>query len=339
VHNMTTIPKTQKVILFEETSQDLSVLQYKDFPVPEISADEILIKNKYAGVNFIEAYFRSGLYPSKTPYVLGREASGVVVAKGDNVTKFKVGDKVAYLSPSTFAQYTKVDGTTGIRILKLKDDASEEDLKLFGSVLVQALTALTFVYEPYNVKSGDFILIHAAAGGVGQLLTQLAASKGAKVIATASTDAKLQIAKELGASFLINSSTEDIVEKVKEFTNGVGVNAVYDGIGKATFEASFESLAPKGTFVSFGNASGAVPPFSISRLAPKNIAILRPQLFGYTNTPETWEKYSKELLGLLSDGKLKFSITKVYSLKDYPKAAQELESRATTGKLTLEIPQ
>lgn len=333
-----TLPEMQKAVLFRTNSESYDVIEYADIKTPQIETpSDVIIKNKYAGVNFIEAYFRKGIYPANLPTVFGREASGVVAAVGDAVTKFKVGDKVAYLSGSTFAQYTKIVEDHH-SILKLDPDTSEEQLKLYGAAFTQGLTALSFIDEAYKVKKDDYILVWAAAGGVGRLLVQLISQRGAHVIAVASTEEKLQIAKELGAEYLVKSS-DYVVGKVKEITNGNGVIATFDSIGKDTFEASFESLARKGTFVSYGNASGVVPPLSINRLSGKNIVILRPILGNYIATPEEWNYYSSLLVKLLRSGELKLDISKTYKLEDYKQAAIDLESRKTTGKLVLEIPQ
>ncbi|KAG7663698.1 ZTA1 [[Candida] subhashii] len=334
-----TLPSTQKAVFHEEIGE-YDVLKYDDVPTPTIeSSHDIIVKNAYAGVNFIEAYFRKGIYKAPSlPYVFGREASGEVVAIGNDVKNLAVGDKIAYLSANTFAQYTKIDDSL-FRYIKLNSDASDEELKVHGSIYLQGLTALTFINEAYKVKQGDYILVWAAAGGVGKILVQLISQLGAHVIAIASTPEKLQAAKELGAEYLINSSTDDIVAKVQEITNGQGVDASFDSIGKDTFETSLSSIKRKGTFVSYGNASGPVTPFPLAVLSPKNIKIVRPQLFAYIDTPEEWKHYSQELLKLIEQGKLKFDISKTYELKDYPQAAKDLEGRKTTGKLTLKIPQ
>lgn len=331
--------KLQKVVLIEETSESLDVLKYVDFPRPEISSPtDIIIKNKYSGINFIETYFRKGVYPSQKPYVLGREASGEIVEVGENVKDYAVGDKVAYISGGTFAQFTKVDSSVA-RIIKLKNDASDELLKLYGSALILGLTALTFVDEAYKVEKGDNILVWAAAGSVGRYLVQLISSRGANVIAVASTDEKLNIAKKLGAKYLINSSKDNISEKVAEFTQGKGVQSSFDSIGKDTFEISLEALALKGTFVSFGNASGVIPPFSLQRLTQKNLKVLRPQLFPYISEEESWKKYSQKLVDLIETKSIDIEITKEYPLSDYKIAAAALEGRKTTGKLVLKIPE
>lgn len=337
IKNMSTqIPKTQKAIRIHETG-GLEVLRYEDVPVPEISDNQVLIKNKYAGVNFIEKYFRIGLYDAPKPQILGREASGVIVAKGKDVKSYDIGDYVAYGSAGTFAQYTSFDPS--LRLYKLPKDTSDEKLQLYAASFIQGFTALTFITDAYNVQKGDYILVHAAAGGVGLILTQLIKDRGAHVIATASTDEKLQLAKANGAEFLINSKTDDTVKKVLEITNGKGVAASFDGIGKDTFQISVDSLARKGTLISYGNASGAVPPVPLTTLTAKNLKLLRPTVFNYIADKEEWDFYSKNLSELIESGKLKIDITKIYPLSDYRQAAEDLEGRKTTGKLLLEIPQ
>ncbi|CDK24488.1 unnamed protein product [Kuraishia capsulata CBS 1993] len=341
-HFKMSIPKTSAAVYFKEQSESLDVLTFDpEYATPQIqSPTEVLIKNRYAGINFIEAYFRKGIYPvTELPYVLGREASGTVAAIGSEVKDLSVGDKVAYLSGKTFAQYTLFDTATNHRYLKLDPATTDKELLLYGSALVQGLTALTIIEDSYPVKKGDDILVTAAAGGVGLLLDQLISGIGARVIAVASTADKLELAKKAGASVVINSETEDVVARIKEATGGKGVEASFDGVGKATFEISYESLARKGSLVSFGNASGTVPPLSINRLSPKNLKLVRPQVFGYTATKEEWLYYSSKLVGLLKSGKLKLDITEVFPLKNFKLAAEKLEGRKTTGKLALEIPE
>lgn len=333
------LPSTQKVALFEENSDSVDVIKYTDFDTPKIaSPNEIIIKNKFAGVNFIDSYFREGIYPSQKPHIFGREAVGVVAAVGDKVTKFSVGDKVAYLSGSTFAQFTKLTDSY-VQILKLDPSTSDESLKFYAAALLQGLTALTFIHEAYVVKKGDYVLVWAAAGGVGKILTQLISQQGAHVIAIASTEEKLALAKKYGAEYGVNHLTDDIVEKVKEITDGKGVNASFDSVGKDSAEISLTSLGRKGTFVSYGNSSGVVPPLSINRLSPKNLTVLRPQLFGYVTTSEEWEHYVRLLFKLIDSGDLKIDILKTYPLSEYKQATYDLEGRKTTGKLVLEVPQ
>ncbi|SCU84037.1 LAMI_0C05930g1_1 [Lachancea mirantina] len=333
---MSSLPSVQKVVLIRETG-GLEVLRFEDnFPVPEISSDEILIKNKYAGINYIESYFRKGIYPAEKPYLLGREASGVVVARGDNVDKFQVGDKVAYLSGNTFAQYTKI--AQDKQILKLPETTTDDHMKQYAALMVQGLTALTFVNDAYSVQKGDFVLLYAAAGGAGLAFNQLLKQKGAHTIAVASTDDKLQLARDYGAEYFINSQKDDILAKVMEYTNGEGVDAAFDSVGKDTFEITLSALKRKGTFVSFGNASGPVPPLNIGRLSPKNIKLLRPQLFAYVTGADDWERYSKEFVRLVDSDLLTAKIFGVYPLENYKDAAELMEARKTVGKLLLEIP-
>lgn len=331
-----TLPESQKAVVITKHGDGYEVIKYTDIETPKITdPNEIIIHNKYAGINFIESYFRKGIYPvASFPYILGREASGFVAEVGSEVKHFSVGDKVAYLSGSTFAQYTKVSSKSNIAKLGDKDD-----LKVYGSTLIQALTAIAFVEESHKVQSGEFLLVWAAAGGVGSVLTQVASTKGARVIALASSTEKLNIAKSLGAEFVINYKTENVVEKVKEITSGKGVAAVYDSVGKDTFEISFETLARKGTFVSYGNSSGQVPPFAISRLVTKNAKILRPTVGNYLVEREEWDYYFNILKTLIDGKKLVLDISKTYELADYAEATKALEGGQTTGKLTLSIPE
>lgn len=331
------IPKLQKVSLANEIAETPNGIQYAEIESPQITGPhDIIIKNKYAGVNFIDAYFRKGVYPTQFPHVFGREASGVIAAVGEEVTDYKVGDKVAYIAPNSFAQYVKLSDAT-VQIKKLPEDATDEDLKRWAAILLQGLTAVTLPIESYEVKKGDFILIWAAAGGVGQILTRYTHSIGAKVIAIASTDEKLQTAKENGAEFLIKSD-EDIAAKVAEITNGQGVRASFDSVGKDSFEASFESIGRKGTLVSYGNASGVIPPFNLNRLGSKNLKITRSLLFNSVQTKEEWVQYTQILQDALAKGTVVAKIYKTYPLSEYAQATDDLESRKTSGKLVLEIP-
>lgn len=328
------VPTTQKVVLIDGIG-GLDNIKYVDFPVPKIGGNEILIKNRYVGINFIESYFRKGIYPCELPYVLGREATGSVVAKGDNVTKFEIGDKVAYFSGSTFAQYTKVLDS-GV-ILKLPKEVSDDKMKIVSAALLQGFTALTLSEDAYKVQKGDTILVYAAAGGVGLILLQLLKRKGAHSIAVVSTDEKAALARKNGAEFTVNSSKEDIETAVRKITNGEGVEAAFDSIGRDTFDTTLALLKRKGTFVSYGNASGVVPPLSITRLTPKNIKLVRPQVFGYISDAKDLKHYSDEFFKLIDSGELNILIHKVYSLQDYKEATKELEGRKTVGKLLLEI--
>ncbi|SCU94406.1 LAFA_0F21638g1_1 [Lachancea sp. 'fantastica'] len=329
-----TIPKVQKAWFFTENG-GLDVLKYEDFPVPEVGDNDVLIKNRFAGVNFIESYFRKGIYSTEKPYVLGSEASGIVAAVGKNVSGLKVNDKVAYLGRGSLAQYTKVAGTS--QVLKLPDTAKDEELKVYAASLVSVLTAMTFTKECYSIQKGDFALLYAAAGSAGIAFNQTLKKAGARVIAVASTDEKLKTAQEYGAEFLINSSKEDVLKRVLDITNGEGVSVAYDSVGKDTFDITLNALRRKGTFVSYGNASGPVEPFALSRLTPKNLKLLRPSLFGYLGAQEERDYYYKEFVSGLESGSLKIPIYKTYPLSEYKQATSELEARKTSGKSVVEI--
>ncbi|SCV02325.1 LANO_0F16754g1_1 [Lachancea nothofagi CBS 11611] len=330
-----TIPTIQKAVFFRENGGP-EVLKYEDYPVPKIGDNEVLVKNKYAGINFIEAYFRKGIYPSQKPYVLGREASGTIVAKGKNVTKFDVNDNVAYVSPGSMAQYTSVPEKAPIA--RLPASTTDEQLRLYAASMVQVLTAMTLIRECHPLKKGDFVLLYAAAGGAGLAFDQLLKKAGVRVIAVASTDEKLALAKENGAEFLINGSKDDVLKKVLEITGGEGVSVAYDSVGKDTFDTTLNAVKRKGTIVSFGNASGPVEPVDIYRLTAKNLSLMRPSVIGYISNEEDWKYYSGELVKLIDSGEINVLISKVYPLSEYKTATCELEARKTVGKLLLEIP-
>jgi len=304
-------------------------LKLVDLELPSPTQDQIVVKNSYIGVNYIDTYFRRGIYPASLPYILGREASGEIIETGSNVTEFKKGDRIVYLHVGTYSEYTVITPSHAIII---PPGISE---KVAAAALLQGLTALTLIREAYQAKKGDYILVHAAAGGMGLQLCQLLNSLGVHVIGTTSTSGKAELALSNGAEFVINYTTEDVVEKVKEITNGGGVDAVLDGVGKDTFEISLECVKRKGTLISFGNASGVVPPISISKLSPKNIKLLRPSFFGYITTKAEWDKHSNDLIQLLQNGSLKARIHEIYPLAEASRAHTDLESRGTTGKLLL----
>lgn len=280
-------------------------------------------------------YFRSGLYPAPHfPLRLGREAAGKILSIGPNPSSavyhgLKEGDRVVYLHTDTYAQVTAAPAAKAI---KIPEGISSQDA---AAALLQGLTALTMMRESYEVKKGDWILVHAAAGGVGLWFCQLLSSIGAHTIATASTQEKLDLAKANGAEILINYSSEDVKAKVMEVTGGKGCAAVFDGVGKSTFDLSLDCLARKGTLASYGNASGAVPPFTIARLGGKNAKLLRPTLFNYIDTREEFEHYVNELFEFIKNNKLEVRVHEVYPLSEAKRAQDDLESRKTTGKLLL----
>ena len=312
------------------------VLEYTDVPVPEVKEGQVLIKNNIIGLNYIDTYFRSGLYPPPAgfPLVLGREAAGTIVAvgSGDIDSSLKVGERAVYLGTAAYAEYT---AAPAFHTFALPSSISDETA---AASLLQGLTALTLIRDAHAVQKGDWVLVHAAAGGMGLWLCQLLKAVGAHTIGTASTPEKREIASKAGAEVVLEypetMGTEAFVAKVKELTGGKGVPVVFDGVGKTTFDVDLEVVALKGSVISFGNASGAVEPLKIARLSPKNIRLMRPQLFGFISTREEFEKYTKELFEMVAVG-IDVSVYKTYKLSDVAQAHQDIEGRKSTGKLLL----
>ncbi|KAI9821523.1 MAG: NADPH:quinone reductase [Phylliscum demangeonii] len=307
------------------------VLQYvSDLAMPQPGDGEILVKNEYIGLNYIDTYYRTGLYASPKPEILGCEAESVVVAVGRGDTHgHQAGDRVCWVGKVAYAEYSVVAAARAIRM-----PASLRASYGAGS-LIQGLTALTLVRESYRVQPNDWVLVQAAAGGCGLWLCQLLRAIGARTIGTASSAPKLELARRNGATHTVNYATEDLVQAVQRITAGAGVRVVYDGVGQATFEQSLEVLAPLGSLVSFGNASGDVPPFTIRRLSPKNLTLLRPSLFGYIPTRDRFEHYANELFDFMARENLDPHIHHVYPLQEVAKAHEDIEGRKTTGKLLL----
>lgn len=336
-----TYPIKQRAIFFTENGGP-EVLKYDYIDTPKIDdlkPNELIVKIKYIGVNLIETYFRKGIYKTSFPYVLGREASGQVVIKGEEVLDIDLNDYLVFFKNESFSQYVKLSVNQD-KYINVGNACSDDSLKQYTASLLQGLTVLTFVNEAYNVKEGDYILNYAAAGGVGLIFNQVLKLKGAKVIATASTEEKLQLAKKNGADYTVLVNDPDFVSKVKSFTpDNRGCDAVYDSLGKDTFDKSLEIVKRKGTLISYGNATGTVEPLLINRLSAKNIKVARPQLFGYITEKEEFDHYSKELIKLIDEKKLCINIFKTYDLKEYPEATKLMEDRKTTGKLLLKAPE
>ncbi|KAH8835076.1 hypothetical protein DL96DRAFT_1572745 [Flagelloscypha sp. PMI_526] len=334
------IPQTVQAIAIDEIG-DFDVIQKKTLPFkPDPS--EVVVKTEWFGVNFIDTYYRKGLYPLKEfPAQLGKEASGVVAAlptdpKVLNDPKFqrlglKVGSSVAIDKLGSFAEYVSVPWVSTYPL------PAAVDTRTAAAAYISGMTALTFSEESYAIKKGDNIFVHAAAGSFGLLLTQIAKHKGATVIGTTSTEEKAKLATENGVDHIIIYTKEDVVKRVLELTNGEGVDAIYDGVGKDTFEANFDFIKRKGTLVSVGNASGAVPPFAPLKLAAKNIKILRPVLMGYLVTPDETYHNGKALWDLVSKGVVKVNIFKEYAFtaEDVIQAQKDLTSGKTVGKLLI----
>ena len=307
------------------------VLTLTDVPVPSPKPNEALVEIKATGVNFIDVYFREGRYPAQLPFVNGQEAAGVVVEAGGEVTNVQRGDRVAYTSAlGSYAQFAAVPAS---RLVKIPD---ELDFEQAAAAMLQGMTAHYLLHSSYPLKKGETALIHAAAGGVGLLLVQMAKRIGARVIATAGTQEKAQLARDAGADECIVYTEADFETETKRLTDGKGVDVVYDGVGKATFDKDLDVLRPRGYLVLFGGASGAVPPFDLIKLSQKgSLFITRPTLAHYTATREELEWRANDVLGMIARGDLKLRIHKTYPLASAADAHRDLEGRKTTGKLLL----
>ncbi|KAI3343099.1 hypothetical protein F4824DRAFT_444494 [Ustulina deusta] len=329
---MASIPSTMKAVYINKTG-GTEVLEYKtDVPVPTPADGQILVQNHYLGVNFIDTYFRTGLYPPpRFPYILGREGEGTVVAVGPgDALGLEVGDRVAWMGESGYAEFTAVPAARAVKVPPSFEPGTA------AAALLQGLTALTLVREAHAVKEGDWVLVHAAAGGTGLLLCQLLRAIGANTIGTVSTVEKAALAAQNGATHVVNYSHEDVLARVAELTGGNGCAAVFDGVGKSTFDVSLESVARKGSLISFGNASGAPPPLTIARLSAKNARLMRPTLFNYITTRDEFAGYVEELFGLVEKDALRVRVHHVYPLSEVKKIHEDLEGRKTTGKLLID---
>ena len=304
------------------------VLELKDIKLDDPKENEVLIKHAAMGLNYIDTYHRSGLYPLPLPSGIGLEASGVIEKVGKNVNNFKEGDKVAYAA-APIGSYSTHRIYPTKSLVKVPDGI---DLEIVATLMTKGLTTFYLLHKTYPVKSGQKILFHAAAGGVGQIFCQWAKSLGCEVIGTVGSDEKIEIAKKYGCSHVINYSKDDFQKKVMEITNNDGLPVVYDGVGKVTMEKSLGCLKMKGTFVSFGNASGKLDPLDVGKLiAPKGLYLTRPSIAHYTNTREELDEASKKLFDMVKSQKVKIDIFKKYSLKDAVVAHKDLESRKIIG--------
>ena len=334
-HTMSTssLPSNMRAIVVNKTGGP-EVLEFQSsHPVPSLSSGQVLIRNKFAGINYIDTYFRSGLYPSTMPVILGQEASGTVAAvKGDSYG-LKEGDRVVFIKQGCYAEYTAVNAD---RVVKIADDVSDEDG--VGGYLM-GMTALSLVQESYPVQKGDWVLLHAAAGGVGLLMCQILKSLGAHTIGTAGGPEKCQMAKDAGAEYMIDykDSSVDWLERVKEITKGEGVAVVYDSVGQDTWEKSLQAIRRKGKVVYFGSSSGPIPPFPVAKLSANNASIMRSTLMQYIVTREELEHYAGDLFKMMRSGNLKVNYHKTYALEDVAEAHRDLQGRKTTGKLLLKI--
>lgn len=307
------------------------VLTPVERPIPEPKPNEAIVQIKATGVNFIDVYFREGRYSALLPFVNGQEAAGVVTAVGSDVGDIKVGDRVAYTGVlGSYAEYAAVPA---IKLIRIPDGV---DFDQAASAMLQGMTAHYLSHSTYKLQRGETALVHAAAGGVGLLLVQMAKRIGARVIGTAGTPEKATLAREAGADECIVYSQSDFEAETKRLTDGKGVDVVYDGVGKATFDKDLNVLRPRGYLVLFGGSSGAVPPFDLIKLSQKgSLYITRPTLGHYTATREELEWRAGDVLKWVKNGELKLRIYKKYSLREAAQAHQDLEARKTTGKLLL----
>jgi NADPH2:quinone reductase len=306
-------------------------LRWEQVDVGAPGEGQVRVRNTAVGLNFVDTYQRSGLYPMPLPFTPGSEGAGVVEAVGPKVREFKVGDRVAYSSP--IGAYAEVLLRPAARLVKIP--AGVDD-RTAAAMMLKGLTTQYLIRRTYRVKKGDTILMHAAAGGVGLILCQWAKALGATVIGTVGSDEKAVLAKKAGCKHVIVTSREKFVERVKEITKGKGVPVVYDGVGKDTFMDSLDCLSPLGLMASFGNASGAVTQFNPGVLAGKgSLYLTRPTLNTYTASREDLVRGAAELFAVVKSKKVKISINQTYPLKDAAQAMRDLESRKTTGSTVL----
>jgi len=306
-------------------------LRYEDVPEPTLKPGHAVIKVDAAGLNYIDVYYRTGLYKAELPMTLGMEAAGTVAAVGANVGEIKVGDKVAYTgTPGAYAELALVPAD---RLIVLPAGLGT---KQGAAAMLQGMTAHYLACSTWPLKAGDTCLVHAAAGGVGLLLCQIAKMRGARVIGTVSTEDKAKLAREAGADEVILYTERDFVDEIKRLTGGRGLQVVYDSVGKDTFDKGFACLTPRGMMVLYGQSSGPVGPFDVAKLAAGgSLFLTRPSLVSYTATRAELVQRAGDVLGWIRDGKLKLRTEFEFALKDAAEAHRALEGRRTTGKVLL----
>ncbi|MBI5817891.1 MAG: quinone oxidoreductase [Verrucomicrobia bacterium] len=306
-------------------------MRWEDVQVANPGLGEVLVRNTAVGLNFIDTYHRSGLYPVPLPATLGMEGAGVVESVGQKVNGFKAGERVAYANP--IGAYAERLLRPAARLIKIP--AGVDD-KVAAAIMLKGMSAWYLIRRTYKVRKGDTLLMHAAAGGVGQILCQWATSLGATVIGTVGSDEKAALAKKAGCKHIIVTAREKIVERVKEITRGAGVPVVYDGVGRDTFMDSLDCLAPLGLMVSFGNASGPVTQFNPAVLSQKgSLFLTRPTLFDYTARREDLVAAARDLFAVVQSKAVKVTINQTYPLREAAQAHRDLEARKTTGSTVL----
>ncbi len=304
------------------------VLELEEITLDKPGADEVQIEHVSIGLNYIDTYHRSGLYPLQLPTGIGLEAAGMIKEIGSNVSNFSVGDKVAYAA-APLGSYSTHRNYPSKNIVKVPDNIN---LEIISSAMTKGMTTFYLLHKTYVPKEGETVLFHAAAGGVGQFFCQWAKSLGLKVIGTVGSQEKIEIAKKYGCDEVINYSKEDFAKKVMELTDGKGVSVIYDGVGKSTYDKSIECLKLRGTMVSFGNASGALDPIIVSKsLQPKGIYFVRPAMNQYFTNSEEIHEAANMLFKQISSGNVKIEIYKKYKLEDAVQAHKDLEGRKITG--------
>jgi NADPH:quinone reductase len=322
---------TMRAIRFAATG-DASVLDVVDVPVPAPSATQALVRLEAIGVNFIDTYYRRGLYPAPLPAIPGQEGAGVVVAIGSEVTSCRAGDRVVFAS-SLVGAYAEQVAIDGAQLIRVPDGVTSEAA---CAAMLQGMTAHYLAHGAFALRREHAALVHAAAGGTGQLLVQLAKRTGARVIGTVSSDAKARIATDLGCDLVIRYDRDDFVAGARAFTEGRGVDVVYDGVGVKTFDGSLRALARRGTCVLFGQASGPVAPFDPQRLNQLgSLFLTRPKLADYTATRAELESRASDVLGAVREGALHVEIGGRWPLAQAADAHRALEGGGTTGKLVL----
>jgi NADPH:quinone reductase len=306
-------------------------LIYQEIEKPAPKADEALVKLEAVGLNYIDVYHRTGLYPLARPFIPGMEAAGVIEAIGADVTEVSVGDRVAYaMTTGAYAEYATVPAW---RLVRVPDGV---DARQAAAVMLQGMTAHYLITSTYPLKAGETVLIHAAAGGVGLLLIQMAKRIGARAIGTVSTEAKAHLAREAGAAEVILYTEQDFEQETRRLTEGKGVQVVYDSVGKDTFPKSLNSLAPRGMLALFGQSSGPVEPFNPALLAQKgSLFLTRPNLYNYTATRDELLWRAGELFDWIRSGELNLRVEKTFPLAEAAEAHRQLEGRKTTGKVLL----
>lgn len=309
----------------------VEAMRYEDLETPQPGDGQALVKLEAAGVNFIDVYIRSGLYPADPPFTLGQEGAGVVESVGQGVTEVRAGDRVAYTGVAgSYAEYAVVPAE---RLVKLPERL---DSRTAAAAMLQGMTAHYLAHSTYPLKTGDTALVHAAAGGVGLLLVQMAKQAGARVIGTVSTEEKARLARDAGADEIIKYTEQDFQQEARRLTDGKGVQVVYDSVGQTTFDKSLDSLAPRGMLVLFGQSSGPVPSFDLRQLGPKgSLFLTRPTLGHYIESRQDLLDRAGDILGRVQSGKLKLRIDQTFPLSEVAAAHEKLASRRSSGKLLL----